>query len=102
MIVSFSNLAEFLADLKAEAAVDDKIVRLSVTEIPVNETQVNITLTAGFMSLAELRQLSISCGTDYLPSQKEGSEKANSMAEEIRSMCRENDLIVRGGKFEGT
>jgi hypothetical protein len=105
MIVSFTNLDEFLNDLRVEAhgevpTVDDGIVRVCVEEREINPTQQTVTLTAGYTSLTELRQLTLDCGENFRPSKLEGSHKAIDISNRIRAACDEHQLTVRGGKFE--
>ena len=106
MIVEFDNLEEFLTDLRAAArsekgeAVDDGIVRLSISARDLSQTSREVFLTAGFSSLGELRQLHVCLGTDFARQEPQAWNAAEAMAQSIRGVAGELQLIVRGGRFQ--
>ena len=104
MIVTFTELDEFLTDLKSEVGaagehVDDGIVRIALQRMKPNHTTTEYALAAGFSSLGELRQLELHCGTDFAPD-TEGEQAANAVISQIEAFCKEANLTVRGGRFQ--
>ena len=104
MIVTFTEISDFLKDLKAAVngegeRVDDGVVRIALQKTKPNQTTTEYALTAGFSSLGELRQLEVFCGTDYSPDNA-GEHAAEAVISEIETFCKEAKLTVRGGRFQ--
>lgn len=106
MTVAFDDVLQFLEDLKAAAqseegeAVDDRLVRISISKRELSQTSTEVSLTAGFASLGELRQLSVFCGTDFARNGTEAGERSQLISDQIQKACKALGLTVRGGRFE--